>query len=681
MDATRLSDGLYVSLKVIKKSEHLHEAEIGRYFVKVELASDPKNHCVPFLDVFSVPGEDDTQIIVVKMLRQLFEGLLFMHKHHVAHYDYMWMNIMTDAKDIYVEPYHPAKPHMKRDFSGNASHRTRTQRPPKYYIIDFGLSRQYDANDENPLEYPVLGGDKTVPEFQNDMDVALNPFPTDVYYLGNTIREQFLNFLKPLVDDMMQDDPSKRPTMEQAVERFDSIKQRLCTWKLRSRVTTRDEGHFEHVYYGAAHWRRRIGFIVFRVSALPPAPRQVPPDFFDNVQDRDPVCYHHSPAVLPTFIFQSSTTGCLHPDFSSHTQPFRMCNTMTSNKSRSKTRMERKVAEAAERERRMAQKEFDAFGAERERKPGALSPSEVTYSVLDMLRNGYHPGMVHSATLLLVKMARFWNRIIDATRMSDGLHLSLKVVNKSEFPHEVVIGQYFMMEQSAPHPQNHCVPFLDVLQVPDESDKEIIVMPLLLDFTRPRFDTFGEVVECLRQLFEGLLSMHSNHVAHRDCMSRNIMMDAKDLCVEPYHLVVPRMKCDYSSCARHYTRTQRPFGLSRRYNAQEDNPLEYPIFGGDKSDCFGWSPIITIKTKKGFEFLKPLVDDMVQNDPKSRPTMHVVVERFDLIQKQISAWKLRSRVRARDEGLFETLYRGATHWRRRKGFTVKHAQAIPRLQE
>lgn len=191
----------------------------------------------------------------------------------------MWMNIMMDAKDIYVGPYHPVKPRMKRDFSGNARHHTRTQRPPKYYIIDFGLSRQYDANDDNPLEYPVLGGDKTVPEFQNDMDVPLNPFPTDVYYLGNIIREQFLNiksgfeFLKPLVDDMVQDDPSKRPTMEQAVERFDSIRQHLSTWKLRSRVTARDEGPFEHMYRGAAHWKRRISFIVSRVSAIPRLPQ------------------------------------------------------------------------------------------------------------------------------------------------------------------------------------------------------------------------------------------------------------------------------------------------------------------------------------------------------------------------------------------------------------------------
>ena len=100
---------------------------------------------------------------------------------------------MMDAKDLYVEPYHPVETHMKRDFGGYASHYTRTQRPPKYYFIDFGLSCQYDASNKNPLEYPVLGGDKTVPEFQNNRNVRLNPFPTDVYYLGNTFRQHFLN--------------------------------------------------------------------------------------------------------------------------------------------------------------------------------------------------------------------------------------------------------------------------------------------------------------------------------------------------------------------------------------------------------------------------------------------------------------------------------------------------------
>jgi hypothetical protein len=50
---------------------------------------------------------------------------------------------------------------------------------------------------------------------------------------------------------------------------------------------------------------------------------------------------------------------------------------------------------------------------------------------------------------------------------------------------------------------NHCVPILDVLAVPDE-ERDIIVMPLLRRYSNPPFETFGEVVDCLRQLFEVL---------------------------------------------------------------------------------------------------------------------------------------------------------------------------------
>ncbi|KAG2153111.1 kinase-like domain-containing protein [Suillus bovinus] len=293
MDATRISDGLFISLKVVDRSVHPHEVEIGQYFMMEPLASDPKNHCVPFLDVLSVPNEDGKNILVmpllvdftmprfdtvgevVECLRQLFEGLLFMHTNHVAHRDCMSRNIMMDAKDLYPQPYHPAQPHMKRDFSGYVNHLTRTQRPPKYYLIDFGLSRRYDATEENPREYPIFGGDKSVPEFQKNIDVPINPFPTDIYYLGNVIREQFLyarsglDFLKPLVDDMVQDDPSGRPTMEVLVKRFDSIRQKLSAWKLRSRVISMEDSLLENMYYRTTHWRRRIGFIVRRVPAIP----------------------------------------------------------------------------------------------------------------------------------------------------------------------------------------------------------------------------------------------------------------------------------------------------------------------------------------------------------------------------------------------------------------------------
>jgi hypothetical protein len=91
---------------------------------------------------------------------------------------------------------------------------------------------------------------------------------------------------------------------------------------------------------------------------------------------------------------------------------------------------------------------------------------------------------------------------MNATRVSDGSYVSLKIVKKSRHPHEVEIGQCFMSEPLASHPQNHCVPFLEVLSPPNDEDRQLIVMPLLLPFARPPFDTFGEVMECFRQLFE-----------------------------------------------------------------------------------------------------------------------------------------------------------------------------------
>ena len=98
---------------------------------------------------------------------------------------------MMDANNLYIDAFHPVHPMMKRDFSGHARFRKRTQRPPKYYLIDFGLSRRYDPSITTPLEMPIWGGDKGVPEFQ-DSNEPRDPFATDVFYIGNAIKTEFL---------------------------------------------------------------------------------------------------------------------------------------------------------------------------------------------------------------------------------------------------------------------------------------------------------------------------------------------------------------------------------------------------------------------------------------------------------------------------------------------------------
>jgi len=181
---------------------------------------------------------------------------------------------MVDASSLYVDAFHPVVPSMKRDYSGDARFRTRTQRPPKYFLIDFGLSRRYDHSVAKPLEVPIWGGDKHVPEFQNS-NAPCDPFPTDVFYLGNAIKNDFVDpnfgfdFIQPLIADMVQQDPSKRPTMDEVVKRFDTIQAGLRSWKLRSRVVDKRESVLEGVIRGTSHWIRRIGFVARGVPAVP----------------------------------------------------------------------------------------------------------------------------------------------------------------------------------------------------------------------------------------------------------------------------------------------------------------------------------------------------------------------------------------------------------------------------
>jgi len=296
MDATRISDGAFVMLKIVEKSVHPHEADIGAFFSSEPLASDPANHCVPIQHVLQVPDDADKIILVMPLLcrydkprfdtfgevveffRQIFEGLQFMHKHYVAHRDCVHLNVMMDGSPLYPVPYHPVRTYMKRDYSGRVRHLTRTQRPVKYYLTDFGLSRRYNPDQGPPLEDPIWGADKTVPEFQKSSDPC-DPFPTDVYYLGNLIRENFLRgseftsaklgfeFMQTLVDDMVQDDPKKRPTMDEVVGRFDDIVHGLSNWKLRSRVAKKNDDF--GFFYAIKHWPRRLSFILKRTPAIP----------------------------------------------------------------------------------------------------------------------------------------------------------------------------------------------------------------------------------------------------------------------------------------------------------------------------------------------------------------------------------------------------------------------------
>ncbi|PIL36001.1 hypothetical protein GSI_01661 [Ganoderma sinense ZZ0214-1] len=293
LDAVRIYDSAHVVLKLVDSERNPHEVEISQYLSSEPLRSDPRNHSVPIFDVFAVPDEPNFTIMVLPLLRacndpswqtvgeilsfiqQIFEGLQYMHELHVAHIDCTDTNIMFDPRPMYPRMFHPRTPKKSLDYRGSSKHSTRTACPVRYYFIDFGLSRRYSPDDGPPREYPIRGGDKSAPEFENWNGELLDPFPTDIYYVGNVIQQVIIkgyrgmDFLAPLVRDMIQPKLSKRPTIDEVVRRFDDLLKQVRFWTLRSRPVRVDEEPIVGWFRNTRHVFRTVRYVLSRKRTIP----------------------------------------------------------------------------------------------------------------------------------------------------------------------------------------------------------------------------------------------------------------------------------------------------------------------------------------------------------------------------------------------------------------------------
>ncbi|KAI0296108.1 kinase-like domain-containing protein [Multifurca ochricompacta] len=290
MDATRIGDGKPVMLKKVLPEDGPHELSIIEIFSSPKLKDDPHNHCVPLLGLIDLPGtKSSMRLMVMPFLRpfnnprfqtygefvaffmQICEGLQFMHRENIAHRDCTLNNIMLDPSGMYPKGYHPTQINRSRDFKGRAKRYTRTQQAPRYYLIDFGLSRWYPSRDA--LDKPLRGGDKSAPEHEGGR--LCNPFHTDIYYIGNLVRQSFMKkykgfeFMQDLVDEMTHEIPEKRPTIEGVLERFSRIRDSLSAIKLRSAITSKKDPKLFTAFRHARQLIRTLGYTINRLPAIP----------------------------------------------------------------------------------------------------------------------------------------------------------------------------------------------------------------------------------------------------------------------------------------------------------------------------------------------------------------------------------------------------------------------------
>ncbi|KAJ8078019.1 hypothetical protein PM082_000221 [Marasmius tenuissimus] len=297
LDGEKLSDGSIVFFKKLPASDI--EVEMNRLLATLN-TEDPRNHCVLPHEILEVPNDveaDATALLVLPFMtrwhdpefstagevldffQQLCEGLDFLHENGIVHNDIKFNNVMMDSRNLCDQPIHPVKQIMARDWSHKVQTHTRTDRPVKYYFIDFGLAQQYSSGKPRERE-PGYGGDTTVPEFKRKE--SCDPFAVDVYRLGNLIKEclltgtlsavlfpkrKGLEFLNELITDMTQPDPAKRPTIREVISRLGDIRKGLSWRELRAPIPANDD-HMG-VKRRSTHWRKQLANTLKGKSALP----------------------------------------------------------------------------------------------------------------------------------------------------------------------------------------------------------------------------------------------------------------------------------------------------------------------------------------------------------------------------------------------------------------------------
>lgn len=185
-----------------------------------------------------------------------------------------------DAGHLYPEPFHPVFPAYTYDLTGDSKPCSRTEKPVRYYFVDFGRAVAYSSSDL-PRDYPLWDGEQTVPEYWlGDMS---DPFAGDVYCLGNMVYRLLagancrtsplrgFKFMDSLIRDMTHEDPTRRPTMQEAVLRFTAITTILSSLECRSRLASRDENFVVGLFRSTLHWMRQVRLIWHNVPPIPVA--------------------------------------------------------------------------------------------------------------------------------------------------------------------------------------------------------------------------------------------------------------------------------------------------------------------------------------------------------------------------------------------------------------------------
>ena len=161
---------------------------------------------------------------------------------------------------MYPEGFHPIRIRRTPDRLRTAEYTSRTIAGVKYYFVDFGLSCYLQDATPPRLVTGSYGRDQDPPELSDT--VPYDPFKLDIFIIGNMLRREFcqvgvfwsnrsefllkaeqvfsnLEFLRPLIQEMIDPDPTNRPSAVEAFALWKGIRDSIWAinreWRPRPR--------------------------------------------------------------------------------------------------------------------------------------------------------------------------------------------------------------------------------------------------------------------------------------------------------------------------------------------------------------------------------------------------------------------------------------------------------------
>ncbi|OCH94980.1 kinase-like protein [Obba rivulosa] len=215
------------------------------------------------------------------------------------------------------------------------------------------------------------------------------------------------------------------------------------------------------------------------------------------------------------------------------------------------------------------------------------------------------------------------------TRCSDGMKVVIKAVHLQS--HELEIVRYLSSPPLRNHPMNHCIPVLDLIQVPKDDIAFVVMEEWAPQHVAGVPCNLRIFLGSLRQCLEHTVFMHNLRLAHLDISTRNLLTD----------------------CEGHYAwidfeLSLRFDGSTARIRGRRGTELSPELERGESSDPFKvdvWAlGIFMLRACQLSGFCVPevfeLVKPMLREDFEQRPTAQEVLAAFDNMVHTLDEHKL-----------------------------------------